>query len=1172
MNVNRRKGTSINRGRVLVAGLILVAAGIVALGWRFHSRQMVDANAALGASGVMAAPAELTQKALIPASAELQKQARSLFAGLPLMFEPNQGQGNLNPADTRVKYVSRGPGYALFLGPEGATLTLAAEDRAESRNGSHRDVARRTALQMKLAGANANARLNAIDRLPGRTNYFLGNDSSKWRENVPQFARVGYEDVYPGINLVFYGNQGRLEYDFQVAPGSDPSRAELQFNGAKNVQIQGGALVIATDAGDVRLEAPVVYQEVAGRKQPVVGKFELRGRNRAGFAIGSYDRSRELVIDPILNFSTYFGGTKDEHSTHVAVDSSFNIYITGSTDSTDLPATGGVVQGTLNGAQNIYVAKITPPLGSVVAAIDYVTYLGGNGTDTPVGIAVDGAGDAFVAGTTSSTNFPTQSNRYQAGPEAGSPGPHVFVSELVGGPTPPAASQLHYSSYLSGNGTDVASGMTIDAAGDIYVTGTTTSTDTATTTDQFPASTLPQALPFQQFPRSSIQFFVTEVNTSSAGTGSIVYSTYFGGANSNTSPPVAVGGGIAVDTNNNIYFSGTTNFTYTGCSNCSTSDFPILDAYQPCLDTAPPTVVVNPPSCTPSSSQVDSDAFVAKLNPLKSQGQQLQWSTYVGGTAIDSSTGVAIDSGAANVYIVGTTNSTDIASSVTSLVTSASYQPCLNNLFTVSGGVTTCNTSQTNAPTDAFVARLSNPTNAPGTTTPVNISLNYFSYLGGAQNDAGQAIAVDAASGALLTGFTESPNTGAGVSGSFPVYPPSNPIQSQLNGPKDAFVARINTAAVVGQTTQASWVSYFGGSGTDLGTGIALDVNQNTYLAGETNSTDLQTAKPLQAGNKGGYDAFVAQFGTAVSVSIAGVLTLGNNQSFISAGNQATFTYTIANNGPDLASNLAITDNLGTNVTGIPLSFVSASTSSGTCGGISTSAVVSCSLSSLQAGATATVTIVVTPTANSSGTAPESFNGGSVQVTGPGNIVLAQTSVPASMSDFAMNVSPTNQNVPRAGDTVTYNVQLTPHPLYGSAITLSCSNLPAATTCAFSPNNSITLQSSSGATVTLAITTTARPIPTPAASLFTRHFYAVWLGLPAMTLLGLGIGGDRRRRRILGISMLCWILFLLILLPACSHTTTQAPAGGTPAGSYSPLITASSGSDSKTQSIGLNVP
>ena len=1156
MSVDRRWwGASRLRGRLLAAGLVLLGAGCALLGSASRSNRTTANAIAAPAAGQFAVPDSSPAQTSTPtATREAEVRAHSLLAGLPLIFEPNLGQANLDPADARAKFVARGSGYSLFLGSQGAILSMASKPASSKQPGTIQV----NALEMKLAGANPAAGVTAIDPLPGKSNYFLGNNPAKWRTGVPQFTRVRYESVYPGINLVFYGNQGHLEYDFQVAPGADPSQAELQFNGAKRLVLNDGALVIQSAGGSVRLNAPVVYQEIAGRRQPVDGKFVLRSAHSAGFAVGPYDHSRELIIDPILTFSTYFGGTGDEHSTSVAVDGTFNIYLSGSTTSPTLPAAGGsVFQTSLKGAQNVYIAKITPPLGSVAAVLNYVTYLGGSGTDTPVGIKVDGQFNAFVAGTTTSTNFPTTAtNAYQTVPEPGSKGTsHVFVTQLKYD-----ASSLLYSSYLSGNGTDVASGMTIDASGYIYVTGTTTSNDVASATDQFPASTIPQALPYQQTSRSSIQFFVTKVNTAAPLTGSIAYSTYFGGANADTTPPVVTGGGIAVDTSGNIYFSGTTNFLYTGCSGCSTTDFPILNAYQPCLDQAPPTTIINPPTCTTSTTTPNPDAFVAKLNPTANQGQQLIWSTYLGGTGTDSSSGIALDSGATNVYVVGTTNSTDIATGITTLSTSAAYQRCLDQPNVVVG--VAC-TPPPSPPNDAFVARLTNVTNT-GTTTQVNVALNYFSYLGGSGAEAGNGITVDSGSGALVTGWTQSTD--------FPVLPNPSSIQTSLNGTQDAFVARLNTVAVVGQTSTASWAAYFGGSGIDSGTGITLDVNENTYLAGETNSTDLQVSKPLStnSANAGGYDAFVTQLQTALSLSIQGVLTLGTSQAFISAGNPATFTYTVTNNGPDLASNLTITANLSQAVTNVAFTNVTASVSSGTCGGASTNPVVSCSLPSLQSGSTATVTISATPTATTGGN-QVSFNGGTVQVMGPGNIVLAQTSVPATMSDYSMSVGPANQTIAAAGNTAVYQVQLTPHPIYTSNIALTCANLPTGAACNFT-NSPAQLTTTSGITSTLNLTTTARPIVTPTAALFRRQFYAFWLMIPGLTVLGVGFGSNRRRRRVLGIFLLCLLFGLLLLLPACSHSATQTPVSGTPAGTYTITVTATAGTDIKSQTITLTVP
>ena len=1160
MNVDRRwLGASVVRVRVLAAGLVLLGAGCAVLGWGSRSRQpAANAAAHLPAIDAQASTVPgllaIAQAGPEAASGDAQARARSLFAGLPLIFEPNQGQANLDPADRRAKFVTRGSGYSLFLGSEGAILSLMSREPSKPKDAS---LPRVESLQMKLARANPNANVTGADLLPGKSNYFLGNDPAKWHRGVPQFARVRYEDVYPGINLVFYGNQGHLEYDFQVAPGSDPKQAELEFNGAKQVELKDGALVIRSEGGSVQLDAPRVYQEIAGRQQPVDGRFVLRGANRAGFAIGAYDHSRELVIDPILTFSTYFGGTGDERSTSVAVDGSFNIYIAGSTTSPNLPTVAGIFQPALaaGATQNVYIAKITPPLGAIVAALDYVTYLGGDGTDYPVGIEVNGGGEAYLAGTTTSTNFPTTLTAYQNTAEVA--GTHAFVTWLQND-----AKALKYSSYLSGNGTDIASGMTIDAAGYIYVTGTTTSTDASSGLVQFPASNLPQGIPFQSISRApgQPQFFVTKVNTSAPKQASIAYSTFFGGESFNTPTAIAVGGGIAVDTSGNVYFTGTTNYLFSGCAGCGGSDFPILNAYQPCLGVPPATTIINPPSCA-TTTATEPDAFVAKLNlnPTAAQGQQLVWSTYLGGAGTDSGMGVALDSGAANVYVVGTTNSPGFVSP-TLVSTTAAYQTCLDTAVNPPVG-TQCPTFTTTPPNDAFVARLTNPTNTT-TGTAVNVALNYFSYLGGANNEAGLAITVDSGSGAVVTGWTQSTD--------FPVFPLGT---SSLTGFQDAFTARLNTVAVVGQTTTGSWVNYFAGSSADSssvfteGTGVALDVNQNAYFAGDTNSPDLQVNKPLQATNGGGYDAFVTQLGSALSLSITGVLSSGTNQFFVDAGNQATFTYTVTNNGPDLASNITVLDNLSSSVTGVPLTLVSASVNSGTCGTGSTNTGVSCLLPPLQSGSTATVTIVVVPAANNSGT-PASFNGGSVQAIGPGNIVLAQTSVAAQTSDYTIAVSPPNGSVAAAGDTAVYQVQLNPHTAYSSSISLACSGLPTGATCNFT-TQSVKLVGGP-ASSTLNLVTTARPVVTPATSF--RTLYGVWLAVPGLTLLGVGVGGERRRRRILGVLMLCALFALLLLQPACSGSSTQAPVSGTPPGVYTITVTGTSGSDTKSGSITLSVP
>jgi uncharacterized repeat protein (TIGR01451 family) len=1123
------------------------------------------------------------------AANEAKRNARSIFAGLPLMFEPNQGQGNLDPSDARAKFVARGSSYSLFLGSEGAILELPRGSAKRSgSNNTSKSAAEVESVQMKLAGANPNASVTATDLLPGKSNYLIGNDPSKWKRGVPQFARVRYENVYPGINLVFYGNQGRLEYDFQLAPGANPNQAELEFDGSKQLELEDGALVIkGSDLKNsakrqtqiVRLEAPQVYQEVAGRRQPVEGRFVLRGAHRVGFAIGNYDRSRELVIDPVLTFSTYFGGTGNELNNFVAVDQALDIYLAGSTTSPTLPPgtnTITVFQSGLVGAQNVYIAKISPVSGSS-PILDYVTYLGGNGIDTPVGISVDGFEDPYVAGTTTSTNFPSSLNAYQTAIEPLSTGTsHVFVTEMN-----PTASALNYSSYLSGSGTDAASGMTIDLSGYIYVTGSTTSTNSSDYTLgnglEWPVTQLPNILPYQAAPKASAgiaQFFVTKVNPNSSHNLSITYSTYFGGGNyqttSTSTTPQVSGGGIAVDTSGNIYFSGTTNFLYVGQTGTAPTDFPILNAYQPCLDQPAPTVISNPPSCTyAAGGALDTDAFLAKLNPNAGSGSvQLGWSTYVGGSDNDSSTGIAVDTGALNVYIVGTTNSPDIAENQNTATTSSAYQRCLDTPANPTLGTVcpTPTTTPTGYPTDAFVAKFPNLTST--TTTNSNLQLTYFSYLGGSANEVGNAITVDNASGAVFTGSTQS---NASSTSPFVVSGGQDIDGTSFTASQDAFIARLNTAATT-ENPLGSWTAIFGGNTPDLtggataineGTGVTLDVNQNTYVAGDTNTSDLRLQNPEQFLNGGEADAFIVELGTASSVTVSGLLS-NSGQTYISAGNQATFVYTITNGGPDPASNIVFTDNLSLANTLVPVSFVSATATSGECGGGTASAIVSCSIPSLQAGSTATVTVVVTPT--STGTA-NLFTGGAVTVLSENSITTSPYFVNGSVSDFTLSLSPSSNSVV-AGNTASYQVTLTPAKIYSASISLACSGVPTAASCNFTASP-VTLSGDNPGSSTLNITTTVRPINTTS-NLIPRPFYALWFFVPGLAIFAFG-SADRRRRRIAGMLLLCAIFSLLVFLPACSHTTVQPPVSGTPAGIYSINVTATSGTDAKTYAIQLTV-
>jgi uncharacterized repeat protein (TIGR01451 family) len=1123
VKVNRHPGT--NLGRILCAGSMLLAVGCMVLASgpraRHAARNLSAAPSSMAPGAAGHGPFDLT--ASVENSPEAAKiSALTAIAKLPLIFEPNVGQ-----TDSEVKFLARGNGYSLYLGPDGAVMHLRVRG-SSSRTISSTSAKPSTELvAMKLAGANPHARVTGNDPLPGKSNYFIGGDSSRWHNNIPQFARVRYENIYPGINLVFYGNQGQLEYDFQVAPGADPAQAVLQFDRSKQLELRDGSLLVRGRAGSVRLEAPRVYQAIDRRRQLVEGRFVLRAGNCVGFDIGPYDHTRELTIDPQLTFSTFFGGSGDESSPSVAVDNIGDIYLAGTT--TSAPDTFPAASSTTTfGTTNIFVAK----LDSTGKTVLFLSFLGGGGSDTSVGIAVDAGGNSYIAGTTTSgvggsANFPTTgTNAYQTAPETGSTGTsHAFVSVLNA-----AGSALNYSSYLSGNGTDVATGMTIDDKGDLFVTGTTTSNDTPSVNDQFPASSPPESQPFQTFPRAAKQFFVTKVNTAAAGIGSIAYSTYFGGGTpSDPAAITATGGGIAVDKTANIYFTGTTNFVFTGSS--PTTDFPILNAYQACLDTPPPTTITNPPTCTNTSATTNSDAFVAKLNPNAAQGSQLLWSTYLGGSGVDLGTAIAIDSSAANIYLTGSTTSTDFI-----LPTgTAAFQS------TNGGG------------TDAYVARFNNPTSG-------NMSLTYFSYLGGSGDDAGLAITVDTANGAILTGSTFSPD--------LPVTTNAGVIQSQYGGNGDAFFAHINTTTTTGQNTVGAFVSYFGGSGLDRGTGIAIDTSLNTYLVGDTQSPNLQTGGALQSSLNGPSDAFIVKLGTSADLCI--VKTSTNNctaatvsPTIVSAGTSATFVYTITNLGPDLATNITFTDNL----TGVAVTFNSATAASGSCPQSASSNTIVCTIPSLQSGSSSTVTVTLTP--SSAG----SFNGGAVTVSSTENDPDPSnnsTTVTALATDFTVDVEPKNQSIAAAGDTALYHVTVSPlPPPFTTNISLSVSGLPSASSPSFNPNP-VSLASGGPVTSALSIATTARPIPIARSG--RSHTLVVAFVLPGLVLLGVGVGSERRRRRVTGI-LLCFILLtLLAWQPACSKTQTIQPTGGTPPGTYTLTLTATSGTLSHNQTFTITVP
>jgi Domain of unknown function DUF11/Beta-propeller repeat len=1089
----RRSGNTGSAPRVLGAIALLSLLASAALGLASVSNRFGIATRARNA-GILPFRAQPA-----PATSVL-----AAYGHLPLVFESNQGQ-----SDARVKFLARGAVYGLFLTTDSAVLTLqhstaTAEHSVET-----------SPLSMTLVNRNPHVQVRGEDQLPGRSNYFIGNDPAKWHRDIPQFARVRYASLYPGIDLIFYGNRGRLEYDFEVAPGSDPTRVVLKFQGAKILTIDpAGDLVLSMSGGDIRLQTPSIYQKIGEDvERAVQGRFELRGEDEVGFALGEYDRTRKLVIDPVLIYSTYLGGSSDEGCSAilgtgtpvsgcpaVAVDSASNAYIAGSTKSADFP-TVSPYQSKNGGTANIFVAKFNQAGNTLL----FSTYLGGNGTDYTAGVGVDSGTNVIVAGTTSSGNFPTK-NAYQTTRSNGNN--HVFVSKLD-----PTGHSLLYSTYLSGNGTDTATGVTVGQSDqNAYITGITTSTNTPTSISAFPA-TLGS---FQTAPASgsTIQFFMSKVNPNLSGNSSLAYSTYFGGGNPSTG--VATGGGIAVDINNNVYITGGTNFLHVGGAN----DFPILNAYQACLDAAPSTT-------TCPTNVTATDAFVAWFNPNATTGSQLLYSTYLGGTGTDVGDGIATDGTSA--YVTGSTTSTDFSVAGTGV-----FQPA-------NGGGT-----------DAFLAKLANPVTTGN--TPGSVTLSYFTYLGGPGTDIGLAVAVDSIQGARLTGWTNSP-----------AIPQLNSnVQAGYAGANDAFVARIDTTAAT-SNAQGHYFTYLGGTGADYGTSIAVDPQGASYVAGQTNSQDfLRTAIPqspaFQPNLAGATDAFLSKLGPLLTLTLTG----DSSPPMVGVGNQVSFEYTITNSG-DAANNIIFTDSLPSS----GASFTSATASSGSCGS-ATGNVVSCTIGTLNAGASSTATVVLTPTASTTPSTTALTLGNTAFVTAQGCSTCTQSfTTSAVVNDYNISVSPSTATVP-AGVPATYTATITPTGNIPESVSISCSSgLPTGATCTETTNPFPNLSSGRVSTV-LVINTTARVTTTTELRKRGQGFDGVWLPLSGLTLLGMGFGASRKRR-LLMLLLFAGFFGLTFLQPGCGSTAPVSTTSGTPAGTYLVTVTATSGSATRNATVTLVV-
>jgi hypothetical protein len=550
----------------------------------------------------------------------IQASAESQVEPFPLVFEPNRGQAN---GDAR--FLSRGSEYTVLLGSDKTVLVLSPKAHASDQHKQRQP----SVVSLEFLRSNKAALPEGLDQMPGKSNYFIGGNSANWLTGIPQYARVTYTSVYPGIDLIYHGHNGRLEYDFVLAPGADPRALRFRVAGAEKIDLDAsGDLSLRLADGAIALQKPMIYQETSGARKMIAGSFVLLGDNEVGFELGNYDSRKSLVIDPVLSYSTLIGANNSTQVQGVAIDPTGNVYITGTTFATNYPAVNAF-QPTNQGTTNVFITKLNPAGNTIL----YSTYLGGGGFDNGVAIAVDSSGSAYVTGNTQG-DFPTTPGAFMTTCPDSCGGGGAFLTKVFTDGT------LGYSTYMgSSNGLAIA----VDSHGAAYITGAT-------------GSGLPLVNPFQTTPDGA---FVQKLNPDGSA---LEYSTYLGGTDVYDTD---VGQGIAVDAEGSAYVVG----------NTTQPDFPLKNPIQMSQ--------VNAPAIP--------NAFITKFSPDGASlmfstylgGTSVSNFSYAG----DFATGVGVDS-LGNVHVVGTSSSCDFPLSLNAL-----YTDCVITEYTQKVFVATLNPS-----------------------------------------------------------------------------------------------------------------------------------------------------------------------------------------------------------------------------------------------------------------------------------------------------------------------------------------------------------------------------------------------------------------------------------------------------------------------------------------------
>jgi len=663
--------------------------------------------------------------------------ALRILATAPLRFEPVVDGGS-------ARFVARGARYRFEFSPDRAAFHTTGKD-----------------LSLRFQGAAKRAHLEGEDELSSKTNVYVGNDPSRWRTAIPNYRRLSVRGIYPGVDLVYYGNSGQLEYDLIVKPGTNLRQIRLQLESG-NARLDSDGNLIS----ELIQKRPVAYQTGAdGKRIPIESRYRKNADGSYGFALGPYDHRRELVIDPVLSLAQYIAGSLQDIAYAIGHDSRGLIYVGGTTYSTDLPLGGPAALSTAGGGSDLFVTIINPN-AAPSSQIQSTSYVGGSGDETFGGMTVGPKGDVYLTGTTTSSNLYTVKPAQSA--LAGTNNSDAFVVWMDNFQT------IQYSSYLGGTGNDVGRAIAVDSKGRMWVTGSTISGD-------FPNVNQMQGYGGQQ------DMFVAGFDPAQSGSSSLIFSSYLGGTGWD------IGRGIAVAADGTVWVVGGT----------SSTD---INVVGPCFQ------------CT---YQGGGDAYVAHLNPALG-ANALIFATYFGGSNLEEAKDVLIDPAGRVVLSGYTMSSSDFP------ITSNALQP------------------QFGGNTDVFVS-IFDPSITPG-----SAQLVYSTYFGGTDAEVPFDMKRDANGFLYLSGFTFSSGLPASAQALQPAY----------DGGMDAFALKIDVSKAGG--AGVNYFSYLGSDGLQIAYGIDFGANGNIYLAGFTSGPIFDAfGGPGKVTNPGNSDAFVVGFNPA---------------------------------------------------------------------------------------------------------------------------------------------------------------------------------------------------------------------------------------------------------------------------------------------------------------------